>query len=67
MSAFSKCKSGALAAALLLSFAVMMPPAHAHNCHGRNTIETRYSYTNASGRLVYLYIQSGRVCGTFVA
>ena len=62
MNAVSKMKSGVLATALLVSFAVMAPQAQAaYHCTGNSTVTIKYD-----GKYFW-YIQSGKVCGNRLA
>jgi hypothetical protein len=60
MSKISKMKLSAMAAAALMSFTFLAPPAaEAHACNGAGTITIR-KISNE-----YWYFQSGKVCGKY--
>jgi hypothetical protein len=61
MSKFSKMKLSAMAAATLMSFTFLAPPAEAHACNGAGTITIRKIGNE------YWYFQGGKVCGKFGA
>ena len=62
MNAVLKMKSGVLATALLVSFAVMAPQAQAaYNCTGPGTVTIKYD-----GKYFW-YLQGGKVCGNRLA